>query len=161
MMLMVTSSWHHRMVHPRGLVPKLKGRRCQSRGDWSQRMASLSSECDSNTFVGEEMRHQLSHYFSSLTTDMNRVPTAQEGNYYGCPGVRPLFFASGSSVNSLSSPVNGNSEERWSKANVGVHLRISTKASSTSSELLYYSQAGSESVRIAAYRVWVLYTCSC
>ena len=77
-------------------------------------VASLTttSECNSNTFAGEEMQHQLSHYFLSLTTDMNRdaqnpqVPTAQEGNKRG-PGVHPLFFVSGSSVNSLLSPVNG------------------------------------------------------
>ena len=95
-LLMVTSQsrW---ILHPIfGLVPKLRSLRCQSRGDWSQRMASLSSECDSNTFVGKEMQHQLSHYFSSLTTDMNRdarnprVPGAYEQGFF--VGVRVNVF---------------------------------------------------------------------
>ena len=33
MTLMVTSSSHHRMLHPRGLVPKLLGLQYQFRGD--------------------------------------------------------------------------------------------------------------------------------
>ena len=89
------------MLHPRGLMAKLEGLRCQFRGDSSQQMpvASLTttSECasDSNTFAGEVMQLHLSHYFSSLTTDMNRdsqnprVPAAQKGNG---PGVRPFFL---------------------------------------------------------------------
>ena len=40
-------------------------------------------------------------------------------------------------VNSLSSTVSGYSEGRWSMANVGVHLYISTKGTSNSSVLLY------------------------
>ena len=39
------------MLHPRGLVPKSKGLRCQFRGDWSQWMASFTSESDSNAFA--------------------------------------------------------------------------------------------------------------
>ena len=84
-------------------------------------MASLTSEYDSNSFVGEEMQHQLSHYFSSLTTDMNRdtqnprVPAVQKGkskdhNYV--PVVRVHVFCFSLYVNSLLSPVNGYSEER-------------------------------------------------
>ena len=62
-------------------------------------MASLTSECDSNTFVGEEMQYHLSYYFFSLTTDMNRfsqtrnprVPESQKGQG-GARGVCVLFF---------------------------------------------------------------------
>ena len=139
------------MVHPQARPSKLTSasRHCQSRGDWSQRMASLTSEYDSNSFVGEEMQHQLSHYFSSFTKDMNRdtqypfVPAVQKGkskDYGHVPGVRVHVFCFSLYVNSLSSPVNGYSEERWPKANVGVHSHrpvLITMASSTSSELLY------------------------
>ena len=58
-MLMVTSLWHRRSLHPHGLVPNSKGLRCQFRGDWSQRMASLTSKSDSNTSGSEETQH---HY---------------------------------------------------------------------------------------------------
>ena len=84
-------------------------------------MANLTSECDSNTFVGEEMQHHLSYYFPSLTTDMNRdchnpqVIAAQERQEYALPlrGVRVhYFFYFWLSVNSLSSPENGYSEGR-------------------------------------------------
>ena len=59
MMLMVTSLWNHRMLHPRGLVPKLLGLRCQFRGDWSQGIASLSSESD----LQARRRSFISHIF--------------------------------------------------------------------------------------------------
>ena len=64
-------------------------------------MASLTTECVSNTLVGEEMQHQLSHYFSSLTTDKNhdcqnpRAPVTSKGNlkdFFDFPGVRVHFF---------------------------------------------------------------------
>ena len=80
-------------------------------------MASLTSEFDSNTFVGEEMQHHLSFYFFSLTTDMNslsqntRVPAAHEGNTHD-PGVGVHFFCFWLSANSPSSPVNGYTEGR-------------------------------------------------
>ena len=57
---------------------------------------------------------------------------------YNEPGVRVhFFFCFWLSVNSLSSPVNGSSEGRRPTANVGVRSFISSKANSTSSELLY------------------------
>ena len=170
---MVTSPWHH-LMHPGGLVPIWLGLRCQFRGDWSQLIPSITSGCDSNPFVCEEMQHHCSYHFFSLTTDMNsrkpKVATVQDrkpegdvpevrvhysfaSGYLSIPfrhpwtaawgwcswGARPLFFCFWLSVNSLSSPVDGNSEERWSIANVGVHSYISTKAGSTSNEFLYYS----------------------
>jgi hypothetical protein len=54
MMLMVTSSFHQHMVHPRasGLGPKLLGLRFQFRGDLSTQIASFTSESDSNTLAG-------------------------------------------------------------------------------------------------------------
>ena len=85
-------------------------------------MASLTSEYDSNSFVGEEMQHQLSHYFSSFTKDMNRDtqypfgPAAQKGKLKefvdNVPGVRVHVFCFSLSLNSFSSPVNGYSEGR-------------------------------------------------
>ena len=51
-------------------------------------MASFTSESDSNTIIAGEEQRDLSYYFFSLTTDINRasknpqVPT----------GVRVLFF---------------------------------------------------------------------
>ena len=73
-MLMVTSLWHVRMLHPCGLVPNFWRLWCQFRGGWSQPIANLTSEFDSNTFAGEETQHHLSYFFfSSLTTDVNRV----------------------------------------------------------------------------------------
>ena len=86
-------------------------------------MATLTSECDFNTFVGQEMQYHLSHYFSSLTTDMNRdsqnplVPEAHGGKLKSgqsvyVPGVRVHVFCFSLFVNSLSSPVNGYSGGR-------------------------------------------------
>ena len=86
---MVTSLWHHRGLHPRGLVPNSKGPLCHFRGDWSQRIASLTSESDSNTFA----ESHLSYYSFSLTTDIfrvsknPRVPAVQRVEYRGY-GVR-------------------------------------------------------------------------
>ena len=95
--LTVTSPWHHRLLHPRGLVLKLPGLRCRFRGDWSQRMASFSSEFDSTPFAGEEMQRHLSYCLFSLTTDMShvsqntRVPAAQRG-MDNTPGVCVHYF---------------------------------------------------------------------
>ena len=87
-------------------------------------MASLTttSESDSTTFAGEEMQRHLLYYFFSLTSDMNHhvtqnspvpVPAASQLDGPYVIGVRVhYFFASWLSVNSLSSPVNGYSEER-------------------------------------------------
>ena len=126
------------MSHPRGLVPKLLGLKCQFRGDWSQRKANPTSESDSTTFAGEEMQRHLSYYFFSLTTDINgvcqnpRVPAAERSMTITAPGVRAhCFFCFWLSVNSLSSPVNGYSGGRWPMANVGVHSYISTKRTSS------------------------------
>ena len=135
---MVTSLWHHRVFHPCGLMKNLLGLRCQFCGDWSQRIASLTSESDSYTFASEETQH---HYSFSLTTNMNRislriheyVPVAKQETYFG-PEVGVYYFYIWHFGNSFSSPGNGFSERRWSMANVGVHSYISTKASSTSSE---------------------------
>ena len=97
--LMVTSSWDHVLLPPLGLVPRWKGLQCQFRGDWSQRMASSTSESDSNTFECEEMQYHLSYYFFSLTTDVNcsaqnpQVPAVKKDiGYYSACGVRVLFF---------------------------------------------------------------------
>ena len=131
--LIVTSPWHHRMLHPRGLVPTLLGLRCQFRGDWSQQMATITSESDSTTFAGEVIQRHLSYYLFSLTTDMNsvsqntQVPAVQQGNTKTGQGVRFHYCLLWLSVNSLSSPVNGYSEGRWPMANVGVHSYMSTK----------------------------------
>ena len=142
MTLMVTSLWHHPSLHPRGLVPNSKGPQCQFRGDWSEPMASLTSESVSNTFA----ECHLSYYSFSLTTDISRVsqsplvPALLESNRKSdVPGVRvhfPLIYF-WLFVDSPSSPVNGHSEGRWSIADVGIHSYISTKTSSTLSELLY------------------------
>ena len=91
---MVTSPSYHRMLQLRGLVSTWQGLECQFRGDWSQRIASLTSESDSNTFAGDEMQHI---YLFSLTTAMNRyshnprVPTTREFVFKlksSVPGVR-------------------------------------------------------------------------
>jgi hypothetical protein len=84
-------------------------------------MASLTSESDSTTFAGEEMQRHLTYYFFSLTSDMNHVsqsppvPAAPQGmTDITIREVRVhYFFASWLSVNSLSSPVNGYSVERF------------------------------------------------
>ena len=145
-MLMVTSLCDQCFFHPCGLVTKLLSLRSQYRGDWFQRMTSLTSESDSNTCAGEE-RHHLSYYFFSLTTDINRasknprVPAAQpdsdkhDDKYV--LGVRVLFFCFWLSVNLLSFLVNGYSEGRWPMADVGVHSYLNTKPSSTSRKILY------------------------
>ena len=69
-------------------------------------MAGFTSEFDSNTIAGEELR-DFSYYFFSLTTDINReskkppVPSAQPHQRDArernnpeptVPGVRVLFF---------------------------------------------------------------------
>ena len=73
-----------------------------------------------------------------MSSQNPRVPTALKSNV---TGVRVHYSLLWLSVNSLSSPVNGSSEGRWPKANVGVHSYIITKglpvASSTSSVLLF------------------------
>ena len=127
--LMVTSPWYHLMLHPLGLVPRWKGLPSQFRGDWSQRMASSTSESDSNTFTCEEMQYNLSYYFFSLTTDMNcfaqnpQVPAEQSyigyrspDAYY--PGVRVLFFFFWLSVNpfclqSMATLKKGDQFQMW------------------------------------------------
>ena len=53
-LVMVPSLWHHRMLHPHGLVPNLLGLRCQFRGDWSQRIATHTSKSDFNTSGNKE-----------------------------------------------------------------------------------------------------------
>ena len=121
-LLMVTSR-RYNILHSRGLVtvPIWQGLRCQFHGDWSQRMASLTSECVSNTLVGEEMQHQLSHYFSSLYGQESRLSAStsacdaerQLEGFFWCSRVRVHFFCLLLFVNSLSSPVNGYSEGRW------------------------------------------------
>ena len=94
-------------------------------------MAGFTSESDSNTiFAGEEQR-DLSYYFFSLTTDINRasknsqVPVAQlEHESSQSRGVRVLFFfCFWLPVNPLWSSETGNgySEGRRPRANVGVH----------------------------------------
>ena len=64
------------------------------------------------------------------------------------------------SVNSLPFSVNGYSEGRWPIANVGVHSCISTKASSTSRELLYfvYSFSHAKMNDIAGGHLLLLYS---
>ena len=64
-MLMVTSLWHVRVpvLHPCGLVPNFWRLWCQFRGGWSQPMANLTSEFDSNTFAGKETQHHLLYFF--------------------------------------------------------------------------------------------------
>ena len=102
--LMVSSLWNHRIIriHPCGLVPKWMGLRCQFRGDWFQRIASVTSESDSNTFAGEDTQCHLSYYSFGLTTDMNSfslslslsqnppVPTAQ--GIKNAPGARNHYY---------------------------------------------------------------------
>ena len=61
-------------------------------------MANLTSKFDSNTFAGKETQHHLSYFFfSSLTTDVNRVSQnprvpASPGERPGSPGVRIHFI---------------------------------------------------------------------
>ena len=132
-MLMVTFPWDQSLFHPGGLVSIWLGLRCQFCGDWSsQRIASqsLTGECDSNAFIAE--MHIL---LSSVSLRTWIVPLW----IHECLRSKKarmvilwcvsIFFASEISVNSFSSPVNGNSERRWPKANVGVHSYISTLAS--------------------------------
>ena len=143
-MLMVTSLWHVRVpvLHPCGLVLNFWRLWCQFRGGWSQPMANLTSEFDSNTFAGEETQHHfLYFFFSSLTTDVNRVSQnprvpASHGEHRSTPGVRIHFIICFWFLSIfLSSPGTGNgySEGRWPNAYVGVLSCITTKASSTNS----------------------------
>ena len=62
MIPMVTSSWHHLILLPRGLVPKLLGLLYRFRGDWSSQIPSLTSELDSN-FPDKEIQRHWSYYF--------------------------------------------------------------------------------------------------
>ena len=61
-------------------------------------MAGFTSESDSNTIIAGEEQHDLSYYFFSLTTDIDRasknpqVPTAQSSKDSEYFGVRVLFF---------------------------------------------------------------------
>jgi hypothetical protein len=96
---------------------------------------ALTSESNSTIFAGEKMQRHLSYHFFSLrlTEDMNyhvtpyltlpyltlpyaaqNPPVPQLGRHSMVfTGVRVhYFFVSWLSVNSLSSPVNGSSEER-------------------------------------------------
>ena len=100
MILMVTSLWHHRTLHPRGLVPNSKGPLCQFRGDWSQPIASLTSESDFSTFAGEGTQCHLSWYSYSLDINHDsqnpRVPAMQERHTqrfnFGVAGVRVHYY---------------------------------------------------------------------
>ena len=102
-------------------------------------MAGFTSEFDSNSIAGEEMQRHLSHYFFSLTNilvdldDASKKPkvaatelpprelSSYDRSIWNVPAVRVLFFCFWLSANSLSSPVNGLSDGRRPKANVGVH----------------------------------------
>ena len=75
-------------------------------------MTSFTSEYDSNTFTGEKMQRDFSFYFSSLTTDINRVSQnplvpmnmqTRVGIFARGPGVRVDIFCSRLFINSLSS----------------------------------------------------------
>ena len=103
---MVTSPCEHSTIMgtiswiPRGLVPNLLGLRSQFRGDWSQRIAGFTSESDFNTIIAGEEQRDLSYYFFSLTTDIDRasknpqVPEASQSGFFSGlnSGVRVLFF---------------------------------------------------------------------
>ena len=99
-------------------------------------MASFTSEYDSNTFTGEKMQRDLSSYFFSLTTNINRVSQkplvpvnmqtrAPTSTHCNGPAVRVDCFCFLLFVNSLSSPDIGHSEGRSTAANVGVHSYLS------------------------------------
>ena len=102
MILKVTSSWVHHLLHPRGSMPILVGLCRRFRGDWSQQMATHTSESDSCRWEDSDAA-SFSYNFFSLTGGMNRVyrnplvPVARPINTTDTvPGVRvPLFFASG------------------------------------------------------------------
>ena len=134
---MVTSLWRHRILHPGGLVPNLLRLRCQCLGDWSQRMASLTSESDSIIFAGNIMYHTIfqSHYGHNSRLSEFSSTRGATSRIWWLRGSCPLFFYLWLFVNSLSSPVDGYSERRWPISNVGVYSCISIKASS--SNLLY------------------------
>ena len=140
MMLMVTSLWHHRTtLHPGGLVPNLPGPRCQFRGDWSEPIASLSSESVSNTLNTMPYHTVLSVLLRTWITSLriHEYPWWNKSYMVAVlPGCVSFIFYFWLFVNPFSSPDNGYYEKRWSMANVGVHSYISTKTSSTSSELL-------------------------
>ena len=151
MIPMVTSSWRFLVSsHPYGLVPILLGLRCLFRGDWSQRMASFTSESDSNIFGRGDAASFVMLIFSvSLRTWIASLRTheyprrnagqtqAGSGSWIMFPGCVSNIFYFRPSVNLLSSPVNGYSEGRWPMADVGVHSYISTIDRSTLSELLF------------------------
>ena len=137
---MVTSDQH--MLQPRGLAPALLGLQCQLRGDWSQRIASFTSESDSNTFAGSVICHTM--FSVSLWTMMTSVfihecPWRQSQKTGAIIVARCVCFI----ILLLAlcqiflSPDNGSSKGRWPKADVGVHSCISTNTNSTLSQLLY------------------------
>ena len=80
------------------------------------------------------MQCHFSYYFFSLTTDIDRASEnpvvamvlPKPGSHFD-PGVRIQILPLWLSVNSISSPDNGFSEERRPMANVGVYPYIGTK----------------------------------
>ena len=71
MILMVTSPYRHRMLHPRGLVTNLLGLRFQFRGNWSGWIVSFTSESDSNTLADCAICHTL--FSASLQTWISSI----------------------------------------------------------------------------------------
>ena len=121
----VTSSWHHHMLHPHGLVSMLLGLRCQFLGDWSQQMAIFTSESDSNTFAERKCSVICLTFFSvSLRTWIGTLRIHEWLQCHKTPvllkGCVSILFYFRLSVNPLSSLVNGYFEARWPVANVGV-----------------------------------------
>ena len=118
-----------------------------------------------------KIQHHLSYCFFSLTSDMNyhvsqNPPVLQlelrSGIGNSMPGVRVHYFSvSWLSVNSLSSPVNDYSEQRWPTANVGVHSCINTnllgllrmvvifyhKLSDCDEKLMYYYKSNANAAK--------------
>ena len=125
------------MIHRHGLVLKWRGLECQFRGDWSQRIASLTSESDPPLLQARRFSVICHTIFSaSLPTwiaSLRIHVCLRRNNLKASPGhilrgyVSIIIFFFWLSVNSLSSPVNGYSEGRWQTANVGVHSFITRK----------------------------------
>ena len=141
MIPMVTSSWDHWMLHPRGLVPILLDLWCQFRGDWSQRMAGLTSESDSHIFAGKEIQPHLSFqshygYGSRLSESASACGTIQVRQDSECSrGAFPLFIE----FVCLSLTFRFQSRANLSNLKEGDQLQMweFLETSSISSELLY------------------------
>ena len=92
-------------------------------------LAGITSESDSNTIIASEERRDLSYYFFSLTTDINRasknprvpVPFCSGLNYSDRDGVRVLFFfasgclsiPSGLQGLAMATMKEGNQSQMW------------------------------------------------